>query len=221
MSVDVSVIVPLYNHEVYIGRCLRSLIDQICLDFTYEIIVIDDNSQDKSVFIVEQFIDSNSRLKLVKNTSNRGLPTSLNRGLATACGRHFVRVDSDDFVNKYFLSFLHVGLDQKKEWDAVACDYLIVDEQEKVVACNDAQSDPIACGILFNRAEVMDLGGYNEAFLRNEDKELRCRFDKTYKVGHLPIPLYRYRRHGTNITNDEEQMALYERRLKNLNHLTK
>ena len=54
---------------------------------------------------------------------------------------------------------------------------------------------------------------YDERFLRHEDKDLRIRFEKKYNISRLEIPLYRYRRHENNITNDTEEMEHYMRNL--------
>ncbi len=58
-----------------------------------------------------------------------------------------------------------------------------------------------------------NLGVYNESFLIHEDKEFRNRFDKKYNMGHLPIPLYRYRRREANITNDQVKSEYYQSKL--------
>lgn len=209
MKTLVSVLVPAFNAERYIGRCLRSLAAQV-FDETFEIIVINDGSKDRTEYALSQFGES---IKVLTNESNIGLPGSLNRGLDAAAGELVVRVDSDDYVNKYFLTFLYEYLIRNEEFDAVASDYYLVDELENVISKSNALENPIGCGILFNRTHIKDLGGYNEDFLRHEDKEFMRRFSRKYRVGHLKVPLYRYRQHGKNMTLDAELMNYYESKL--------
>ena len=77
-SVQVSIIVPAYNAELYIGRCLRSLMDQSINRSDYEIIVVNDGSQDKTKFAANLFKEE---INLVNNKKNRGLPYSINKGI--------------------------------------------------------------------------------------------------------------------------------------------
>lgn len=206
----VSVIVPVYNEERYIGRCLRSLLQQTMSQDQYEIIVIDDASTDRTPYALELFHDQIVRLR---NTANKGLPGSLNRGIQAARGKYIVRVDADDYVNANFINILHFFLDQNPQHDAVACDYLLVDDDERVLQRANCSADPIACGILFKREQLLSVGGYDETFLRHEEREFRVRFEMRFRIGRLELPLYRYRRHDHNMTNDVGAMRLHRERL--------
>lgn len=206
----VSVIVPAYNQERYIGRCLRSLLQQTMSQDQYEIVVIDDASSDRTPYALELFHDQIVRLR---NPVNLGLPGSLNRGIQAARGRYVVRVDSDDYVNANFVNILHFFLDQNPRHDAVACDYLLVDDDEQVLERADCTEDPIACGIMFRRDQLLAVGLYDESFLRHEEREFRLRFERHFRIGRLELPLYRYRRHEHNMTNDTGAMDLHRDRL--------
>jgi glycosyltransferase involved in cell wall biosynthesis len=202
----VSVIVAAYNQERFIGRCLRSLLHQTLPHEDYEIIVINDGSTDRTAYALELF---HGAIRTITNEANRGLPAALNTGIRAARAPYVVRVDSDDFVNANFISFLHFYLETNPHADAVACDYLLLDDQENVFERVNCMERPIACGILFSKARLIDLGLYDEDFRRHEERELRIRFEKKYRIHHLELPLYRYRRHDDNITNDAEEMKKY------------
>jgi len=208
----VSVIIPCYNHEKFIGRCLRSIIDQSLDKKDYEIIVIDDGSTDNSYKIIKEF---SSSARIIRNKKNMGLPYSLNLGIKSSKSQYFVRLDSDDYVNKNYLLFLLEFIERNKhETDAVSCDYLIVNDSEKIIKRENCIKKPIACGIIFNTSHLIDLGLYNEKFLVNEEIELRKRFEKKYKISRLELPLYRYRRHDTNITGNKTRVKKYKKMLK-------
>jgi glycosyltransferase involved in cell wall biosynthesis len=211
---NVSIIVPAFNQQRYIGRCLRSLLHQTLSHECYEIIVVNDGSTDLTAYALEQFVDGHdSPIKVINNEVNIGLPASLNKGIRAARGEFIVRVDSDDFVNTNFINFLQVYLETNQQVDAVACDYILLDDEENVFRRNNCNEDPIACGIMFRKSHLLDIGLYDEAFRLYEERELRIRFEKKYKIQRLDIPLYRYRRHHSNITNDLAKMDQYQRRL--------
>jgi glycosyltransferase involved in cell wall biosynthesis len=205
---DVSVIVAVYNQERFIGRCLRSLLHQTLPMYQYEVIVIDDGSRDRTPYALQQFYVPNSEetIKILTNETNLGLPAALNRGIAAAEGCYIIRVDSDDYVNEHFLHMLHFYLDQNVDVDAVACDYLLVDDEENVLDRRNCLEHPIACGVMFRKIDLEKIGMYDETFRCHEDRELRVRFDKNHSVDRLPLPLYRYRRHDANLTNDDAEM---------------
>lgn len=210
----VSVIVAVYNQEKYVGRCLRSLLHQTMPHVDFEIIVVDDGSQDRTAYALELFCDpSDSVIKLFTNPFNCGLPASVNRALRAARAPYVVRVDSDDFVNTNFLKFLHYYLESNKYADAVACDYLLMDDEERELGRCNCIDDPIACGIMFRKEQLFDIGLYDESFKYHEDRDLRFRFEQKYKIHRLELPLYRYRRHESNMTDNSKEMDRYSKML--------
>ena len=206
----VSVIVPVYNHDKFIGRCLRSLLDQSMPQSEYEILVINDGSTDNTAYALSLFSDPvDSTVRLFENQHNIVLPATHNRGILDARGEYIVRVDSDDFVNRNFLSFLYCYLTCNPDYDAVACDYIMVDDNENVIGRRSSSADPIACGIMFRKEDMIEVGLYDCAFLRHEEKEFRHRFEKLRSITRLIMPLYRYRQHDSNITSDVVEMDAY------------
>jgi glycosyltransferase involved in cell wall biosynthesis len=206
----ISVIIAAYNQERYITRCLRSLLAQNISRDKFEIVVVNDGSTDNSASVLQEFADE---IVLITNESNLGLPASLNKAIRRARTPFVVRVDADDYVNEEFLHLLHGFLRDNKYMDAIACDYLLVDEQEEVLARNDCLAEPIACGIMFRTEQLIDIGLYDESFLLHEETDLRLRFTKKYKIHRLELPLYRYRRHANNSTNDSAAMEHHRQRI--------
>ena len=210
----ISVIVPVFEGERFIGRCLRSLLYQTLNRDKYQIIVIDDGSSDRTSYALELFKED---IKIIKNKKNLGLPKSLNIGIASPAARNsnfIVRVDSDDYVGVHFLQILSEFLLQNKYMHAVACDYVLIDEKEKVISRENCLSKPIGCGIMFRKKFLKKINLYDETLLRHEEQDLRKRFLMDYKIFRAEIPLYRYRRHKDNITNDKEEMGYHLKILK-------
>lgn len=210
---NVSVIVTAYNHEKYIGRCLRSLTHQVAPDTKLEIIVVDDCSSDGTPIVVGAFGDA---VKSIRNSVNIGLGASLNVALRECVAQYVVRVDADDFVNANFVNFLHLFIRENTEFSAVACDYLEVDNCESVLRRCSSELQPIGCGVIMRRDVLDALGGYNSEYRAHEDKELMKRFLAHHELGFLKIPLYRYRKHEFNMTNDKVLMKIYNEKLRAL-----
>lgn len=91
----ISIIVPVYNVEAYLERCILSLLRQCYSDL--EIILVDDGSTDNSLFLCQQYARQDARIKLVQK-ANGGLSSARNAGLDVATGGYVSFVDSDDWV---------------------------------------------------------------------------------------------------------------------------
>ena len=107
----------------------------------------------------------------------------------------------------------HAFLQTNEDVDAVACDYFLVDDQENIFEKCNCMEKQIACGVMFQKKQLVEIGMYDESFLRHEEIDLRIRFEKKYKIHRLAIPLYRYRRHSKNITNDADAMEHHRKSL--------
>ena len=173
-------------------------------------IVVDDGSGDGTLDAVQPFVDS---IRVFKNSANVGLPASLNTGIRNAKGQFVVRVDADDYVHFEYLKMLMIHLQLNHVIDAIACDYLLVDERQNRIRIVDCSLEPIGCGIMFRLAQLIDIGLYDPSFLRCEEEELRHRFEKKYSIERLKVPLYRYRMHSNNMSSDEHMMNYYRTRL--------
>lgn len=200
----VSIIVPVFNQERFLGRCLRSLVAQDFPAGDYEIVVVDDGSTDGTGLVLDLFRDE---IRVLQNEGNAGLPSALNRGIRSSRSLFTVRVDSDDYVNSAFVRVLYTFLAQNKYMDAVACDYFLVNDEEEILERRNCEESPIACGIMFRTEQLIEIGLYDEEFLLHEERDLRLRFMEKHGIHRIEAPLYRYRRHGGNITNDAEAMA--------------
>jgi len=205
----VSIIIPVYNGEKFIRRAIRSVVDQNFPRKQFEIIVVDDGSTDNTLDIVQPFKDT---IRIVRHEKNMGLAASRNTGIKAARGQYIVNLDADDYLHQDFLYIEIMFLSLNEDFDAVSCDYFIVDEHEKHLERRNATEYPIACGIMFRMEQLIDIGLYSENFLVREEEDLRQRFLNKYRIHHIPLPLYRYRKHDDNITNNQELMKEYKKK---------
>ena len=95
--VKLSIIIPVYNTEEYLPRCLNSCLEQDLLANEYEIIAINDGSSDNSLQILNAYALKYPNIRVI-NQENRGLGATRNRGLNLAIGEYIWFVDSDDWV---------------------------------------------------------------------------------------------------------------------------
>ena len=100
-----SVIVPVYNVEKYIKQCLDSIKFQTFKDF--EVICVDDCSTDNSAKIVEEYVQKDSRFKLIRHEQNKGVSAARNTALDAATGEYIIFVDSDDWVDTKFFEAIN------------------------------------------------------------------------------------------------------------------
>jgi glycosyltransferase involved in cell wall biosynthesis len=109
-----SIVIPVYNVEKYIDRCLSSI---YCQDFSidkFEVIVVNDGTPDNSIAIVNKYIEKYSNIKLI-NQVNQGLSVARNSGMAQAKGDYIWFIDSDDWITKDSLSYLFPYLDKNHD----------------------------------------------------------------------------------------------------------
>ena len=211
---DITVVVCTYNHGAWIERCIRSLLNQKFIKKDdFEIILIDDKSTDSTKKILQNFSDLEN-LRIYSNKKNIGLPKSLNKAIKLSKGRYLTRVDSDDYVQRNFLFLSKLFLDMNREYQAVAVDYIKVDNFETVLSKENCLKNEIACGIMYRKECLINIGLYNEKFKMREGHEINQRFKKKFKIGRLELPLYKYRMHEKNRTKNLKRVNYFDKLLK-------
>ncbi len=108
----ISVIVPIYDVEKYVRKCLESLRNQTMREI--EVICIDDGSTDRSGLIADEFAKEDARFRVI-HTANRGLSAARNRGIDEASAQWIMFVDSDDWVDS---RYCEIPWRAKEEYDA-------------------------------------------------------------------------------------------------------
>ena len=202
----ISVIVCTFNQGEWLKNCLDSLINQkFILKKDYEIILVDDASKDLTKIITKKY-KKIENIKFIRNKKNLGLPKSLNIGIKKSINKYIVRVDADDFVEKKFLKLSRDFLQRSNKYQAVAVDYNKVDEKNLLISKENCKKKEIACGVMFLRKCLNEVGLYNEKFRMREGHELKKRFLLKYKIGRLSKYLYNYRQHIKNRTKNKKKV---------------
>ena len=120
----ISVIIPIYNAEKYLEKCLTSILNQDCKNI--ELLLIDDGSTDNSGSICDYYAQRYSNV-FAYHKKNNGSASARNYGLALSKGDYISFVDADDYLNRNFFNIL-LNLAIRHDADIVQCDYITVKE---------------------------------------------------------------------------------------------
>ncbi|MFM7814992.1 MAG: glycosyltransferase family 2 protein [Flavobacteriales bacterium] len=208
----VSLIITTYNYANYVERAIRSAMDQSLSKEQYEVIVVNDASTDHTSAILENYTD---QVRIYNLQENLGLAGARNFGIKKATGQFIVFLDADDYIHRDLLRVQKLFLEENNALDAVSADYYLVDERGKHLQHMNAQEHPIACGIMFRKDFLYNIGLYDEGFRAREEEDLRIRWSASYNIYNLIVPLYRYRMHDSNLTKDSAAMQEHLEKLQN------
>lgn len=208
----VSIIVPVYNAEKYIERCLKSIINNTYSNL--EIICVNDGSKDNSLTILERYQEFDSRV-IVITQENKGVSAARNAGLNAAKGEFISFIDADDWVHRQYIEFLLYAI---KNADISHCDMLRANGNESIsieetpsielITPADKRAEKITnhcCGKLF-RIECINEQRFKENIAFGEDKLFTTLvIQNAQKIAVLSAPLYFYFCNPTSAVNTIEQ----------------
>lgn len=124
----ISIIVPIYNVEKYLEKCINSIINQTYREL--EIILVDDGSTDGCPNICDEYKKKDERIKVI-HKENGGLSDARNVGIENSTGRYICFIDSDDIISSKFVEILY-GLCLEYNADIVECDYIKFNEEKEI-----------------------------------------------------------------------------------------
>ncbi len=123
----VSVIIPVYNAEKFIDRCINSVLDQTYKDI--EVILINDGSQDSSLKIIEKYSMEHDNIHYFTQ-SNKGPGAARNKGIGLANGEYITFIDADDYIEKEYIKNL---VSNSSNMDIVVCGYKRFDQGHHLI----------------------------------------------------------------------------------------
>jgi glycosyltransferase involved in cell wall biosynthesis len=207
---SVSVITPAYNAEKHIGAAIESILKQTFRDFEY--IILDDNSTDSTLAVIEQYAATDARIVVVKNERNLGIAGNRNKGVSLATGRYIVWQDADDisvpdriekqfrFMEAHpetgllggFLQFFNdSGMQSIRKYAATDREL-----RKKIFLYS-----PVAQPSAMVRKEALDkAGAYDLRYPPAEDLDMSFRIGMHYEFANLQEPMILYREHSASAT---------------------
>ena len=206
----ISIVITTYNYGHFVERAIRSVLCQSMDKEEYELLIIDDCSTDMTKEVLKNYENDARIFYLDKNL---GLAASRNIGIKKSRGQFIYFLDADDYIHAEAIRVLKTILETNRNIDSVSSDYLLVDKKGKHIKHVNAIENPIACGIMFRKDLLHNIGLYDESFLAREEEDLRIRFEKKYQIYNVPAPLYRYWLHDKNMTKNQNVMNFFQDKL--------
>ncbi|MEK5506559.1 glycosyltransferase [Paenibacillus sp. FSL P4-0113] len=213
-DISVSVIVPVYNVEKYLRKCLESLVNQTMENI--EIIVVDDGSTDQSSEIIKEYKEAHPDKIVSLTKPNSGLGGTRNYGLKFAKGEYIGFVDSDDWVDRKMFEAMY-GM-AKQGHDIVLCDFMVVQDgwetghvakgfrgthfnpQEVVINSIDPAT---ACNKLYHR-KFFQIAEFTDGWYEDIGTT-PILLSYAHSVGYLELALYNYRQRSGSITYSADE----------------
>jgi glycosyltransferase involved in cell wall biosynthesis len=218
----VSAIIPAYNAELYLAKAIESALAQTFRNF--EIIVVNDGSTDNTAQIAHQFKDD---VQYVYQ-SNQGLAAARNTGIRHAKSQIIALLDADDLWDPEFLQVMVELFEKHPDAAAVYCGFKYIDAQGNIVGkpslrvvspelfhrTQVMQGNWLsACAVLFRKSIAEEVGLFDESLRALEDQDLWIRLSANHAFIGVPVPLVKYRQHGSNMSKDPRHMITADEKL--------
>ncbi|MGB2651414.1 MAG: glycosyltransferase family 2 protein [Candidatus Omnitrophota bacterium] len=223
----VSVITPVYNGELYLAKCIESILAQTLPDFEY--IIIDDGSSDGTWAVMEQYAGKDPRIVLIKNERNMGQASSMNIGIKNAKTGYIAVMDSDDMSKPDRLKKQIDFLNSNKDYGGCGALQSYIDKKDDSLPIKEPPKEKgdvtdlmrdscqLSHSTCMFRCDVLDeVGGYREAFERAQDYDLFLRISEKYRLYNIPEVLLdqRFTLERATMSDRKRQMAYSELALK-------
>lgn len=227
----VTVFIPVYNRQHYIGPAVDSVLAQTYGNF--EVLIVDDGSTDGTLAKLAEYRDP--RLRVERNPHNMGIPATRNRGLELARGEYIALLDSDDLCYPDRLARQVEFLDRHPDIVQIgsACNFMDADGHPlKRVRRQPLDPDDVAASLLFYcaltnrtimaRTAILKEYGYSLDFRRCQDYELHQRLSRKHRMANMGDILVCGREHDGRITRNTDDLgrdrkqAIYRRGIEEL-----
>ena len=229
----VSVIMPVYNGEKWLGEAIESILAQSFADF--ELLIVDDGSRDKSAEIIRVYEKRDSRIRFFQLERNSGIAVALNHCIKAANGTYITYMDCDDISAPERLQKLVDLLESNPKIGAVGSHASVVNEDlehlrvrnphkhHALILLDHYIGDPFVHSSIMVRRELLFAAGLFDKSLRwAEDADLMTRLLGRTSFANIEEPLYINRRHGDshstqpNSKRDQDALLMRTRRLEHL-----
>ena len=208
----ITVLMPAYNAERFIGKAIESILNQTYKDF--EFLIINDGSIDNTESIIQSYSDL--RIRYIRNEKNIGLIATLNNGIDLANGEWIARMDADDIALPQRLEFQKQYVDTHKETDVLSSTIIFINEagestgtwplDQKTINTKELKSamireNCIAHPTVMCRKSLLQKFKYRPNSIHIEDYDLWLRLlNRGYNFAKIDIPLLYYRVHTESVT---------------------
>lgn len=216
----ITVYISSHNYGRYLQEAIESVLRQT-ID-GWELLLINDNSTDNTAEVMRLY-KSDKRIK-VFHTAGLGLPGVANLALKHAKGEYILRLDADDVFDENILLVLGHYLDRHPDYALVFPDYFLVDDagglirhesRKSLYSANHSMDVPANGACTMVRTKILrKIGGYREDLGAQDGFDLWTKVSRQYKCANVNLPLFFYRRHGANLTENAGRILNARRTIK-------
>jgi glycosyltransferase involved in cell wall biosynthesis len=219
----VSIVMPVYNAQTFLGEAIESVLAQTFGDF--EFVIVDDGSTDHSLALIEHYAANDGRIRWFSRP-NTGIVGSLNDGIQAARGELLARMDADDWSLPKRLETQVQFMQEHRDCVVVGTSLLVTDPIGAPIYIDHAETDPVKIGrdllefsglgighptVVMRRDAVIQVGGYRSEYQWSEDRDLWFRLEDVGRLANVSDVLYKYRYHLGSICH---QRHLQQHQLK-------
>ena len=210
-----SVLMPVFNSELFVAEAIESILDQTFADF--EFLILDDASTDNSLEIINDFEKKDSRIKVFQNEKNLGVVESRNKLINLSKGKYIAWIDSDDIAieNRFEeqIKFLetHPEIGMVGAW-LIKCDKF---GNKQLIWPMETDPEKLQTELFFHspfstvvmiRRSALPERLYDSRFPVAEDYDFYCRIAEKSDVANLGIPLLKYRENSQSLSHTTDVM---------------
>lgn len=207
-KIDISVVMSVYNNVYDVELAVKSILEQTFERF--ELIVVDDFSDDGSSLILERLRGRDSRIRVLKNSCNMGLAYSLNLAIANAKGRYIARMDADDFSYPDRFETQFKFLEENSAISVVGTNAELICDSGKLLRVTSLPESPAVIkdsisklcplvhpSVMFRKKFIDFLGGYDDRLRKKQDYDLWLRGVDRFNYANLTTPYLKYKVAGS------------------------
>ncbi len=217
----ISVLMTVYNAGRFLEPAIESIVRQSFRD--WEFLIVDDASSDGSPDVAESWAARDHRIRVIRNSTNKGQTPCLNQGLWECRGEWVARQDADDLSSPDRLAEQMEYLRQNPEIILLGTQGFLIDADNRKIGLLDAPCGEAEIGwcapflnpflhtsVMFRRAVAEELGGYDEAFRIAQDYDLWARMMSVGPAENLSNRLVSYRHAETSLSKSGRDVAFAE-----------
>lgn len=208
----ISIIVPCYNVEEYVQKCINSLLRQTY--YNVEIIAVNDGSTDNTLILLNKLKKVDNRLIIISQ-NNEGLSSARNTGLKYCKGKYVCFVDSDDYVDENYIKKLYTAI-KDKDGDISICDYYYVDEYNEIWENEKRKIENVYTNIealkdMFSGSQKLEVMTWNKLYKKSLfiDNNIKFPIGKLHEDNYTTYKLFYY---SKNIVLIKEKLYYYLQR---------
>lgn len=221
---EISVVIPLYNREKYIGRTIESVLKSEWK--RYEIIITDNGSTDGGFETASQYIASGNNITVLRSEVARNTAAALNTGIRQARGKYICQLDSDDLYTPDALSIMYDYMESNpgfalgvSYYDCIGPDDNVLEEygvvkHEEYDRNNILRTEGVGAARIWRRTVLEEMNGFDEVELGSyaEDYDLVLRVTEKYDILRIPHVLYHYRINHKETGEEADYISRHEKK---------